>query len=120
MANLPRVPTGLRSRGRAFWKKVHKDFTFCGQGELELLHSCCKALDTIARAEQALQRDGLFIEDRFNVQKEHPAAKTIRDYTALFSRLVKQLGLKEPEEKRPVGRPGFDAGRVTARETWRS
>ena len=120
MGNLPRVPKGLGLRGKAFWKKAHEDFTFTGQGELELLNSACKALETIEKAEKAVQKDGLFIEDRFGVQKEHPATKTIRDYTGLFSRLVKQLGLREPEEKKPVGRPGFSTGRVTARETWRS
>ena len=120
MGNLPRVPRGLGLRGKAFWKKAHEEFSFCGQGELELLKAASKALDTIEKAEKALQKDGLYIVDRFGVQKEHPATKTIRDYTALFSRLVKQLGLKEPEEKRPVGRPAFSTGRVTARETWRS
>jgi phage terminase small subunit len=111
----PRAPEGLGNRGGAFWRKAHKDFHFTGQGELELLCSACKALDIVAKAEKELKKQGLTVPDRWSQARPNPNLKIISDFTSLFSRLCKQLNLKEPETRNPVGRPAWDSGRSKKR-----
>ena len=73
-----------------------------------LLLMCCQAWDRAESARQKLKDDGLFFTDRFEQEREHPAAKTERDSMIVFARLLRELGLdlESPKDTRPPGRPG--------------
>jgi len=103
---LPRPPKALGKRGKAYWKTVCERFDL-DQTDLELLAVACSLLDQQDEAQQAIRRDGAFIEDRFGKPKEHPAAATERAAVAGFVKCVRELGLTAdvPEESRGP-RPG--------------
>lgn len=102
----PRAPKHFSKPIRKWWYSVTRPFVWQPH-EIELLKQACECLSVIEQAEAVLQREGLYIQDRFQQVREHPAQKTQRDNRSLFARLIKQVGLDPEEEpKRGPGRPG--------------
>ena len=70
---------------------------------LELLRQAACCLDRIEQARQQIDKDGLYIPDRYGGKKPHPAAKDERDHRLLFSKLLRELNLDSDsaDESRP-------------------
>jgi len=90
---IPKVPNGLQSHGKKFFKKVLSEYVLTEGHDLERLFMACRCLDEIADAEKVVTDEGRFITDRFLQKREHPAAKSIRDNKIIFCRIIRELGL---------------------------
>jgi len=93
-----------KTTGTQFYEKTKLEFGLADAPDLERLSMASKLLDEIFQAEQIIKKEGPFILDRFAQQKEHPAAKFIRDNRTLFCRIVRDLGLDldpNPESRPP-------------------
>ncbi|MFC1580040.1 hypothetical protein ACFL4N_03930 [Thermodesulfobacteriota bacterium] len=103
MNDIPRCPKGLRKKGKEFFRKVVREYTFTEAHDLERLFQACGCLDTIGDAEEKVTQYGMFIQDRFNQIKESPAMKIIRDHKMLFCRIIRELNLDValPGDPRP-------------------
>ncbi len=64
--------------------------------EQEVLYKGLEALDTADKAQVAVDRDGVVIEDRFGQIVRHPAVGIAKDARAQFLAAMKQLGLADP------------------------
>ena len=100
---IPRTPSGLQAPGKKFYKKVMHEYEMEEAHDLQRLFMACRCLDEIAEAEEVVRNEGRFILDRFKQQKEHPAAKAIRENKVLFCRIIRELGLDLaiPGDSRP-------------------
>jgi phage terminase small subunit len=100
---IPKVPNGLQSHGKKFFKKVLSEYVLTEGHDLERLFMGCRCLDEIAEAEEIVKKEGRFITDRFLQRKEHPASRAIRDNKTLFCRIIRELGLdiSSPADSRP-------------------
>ena len=88
-----RMPSGLGTNGKRFWKKVLTEFQLVDSHDLERLSMCAKCLDVIHEAETRLSVDGLFVENRYGTSTEHPGCKMVRDNKLLFVKIIRELGL---------------------------
>lgn len=100
------APKSLKKAGNQFWKTVMAEFVLESGHDLTRLEMACSCLDTIAESETIVEKEGLFVLDRFEQQKEHPGLKTIRDNKVIFCRIIRELGLdlEPPSDSRPRGR----------------
>jgi phage terminase small subunit len=101
-----KIPADLKTAGRKFWRSTQSTIPLSDPHDAERLHQACCCLDEIEEAKQTVQKEGRYISDRFQQRREHPAAKTIRDATTLFCRIVRDLGLDltTTEDNRPPRR----------------
>jgi P27 family predicted phage terminase small subunit len=105
----PPVPAGLSDRAKRLWRAVLAAYEF-SPAEVELLRRALVALDRADEAARVLKRDGITVSDRFGGIKQHPAVDVETRSTALFARLVKQLGIELEDEERQV--PGVVSRRA--------
>ncbi len=105
MKNL-KCPPGLKTAGKAFWRKANSEFTFETAADFERLRSAATCIDQIRLGEKVLEEEGLFVTDRWDQKKEHPASKMIRENKTLFCRIIRELGLdlQSEQESRIPGR----------------
>ena len=100
---IPRPAKHLQIEGKKFWRKVLSEFQLQDQHHLKILQCACECLDRITEARAEVEKEGLYIKDRFDQPKEHPGQKVERDNKVLFCRLVRELQLDiPPEEPRPA------------------
>jgi len=104
---IKRAPSGLKAPGRRFWKKVMAEYVLKDTHDLERLRQCCQCLDTIGAAEAVISEEGHFVFNRFEERREHPALKTQRDTTALFCRIIREMGLDIDTPDAPKPRPQY-------------
>ena len=97
-----KAPTGL-SKAAKKWFFDMIEYAIFTPAEIEILKNAAITLDNIGKCRKEIDKTGLFYYDKFNNPRKSPSAVLLHDYTALFYRLVKELGLKEPKE---MGRPG--------------
>ena len=88
-----KLPRELNTRGRKFWRQITTDFDLTEHHHFELLKQACFCLDRVETARKTLEKEGLFVLNRFNECREHPALKVEKDNRALFARLIRELGL---------------------------
>lgn len=84
----PKVPLGLKTPGKKFWKKVLSEYELSEAHDLERLRHACTCLDEIDEFQKIIQNEGRMINNR-----EHPASKALREYKVLFSRILREIGL---------------------------
>jgi hypothetical protein len=106
---LPPAPKHLTAASRAWWTSVANEFPLTDT-DYKVLDLAAGTLDVIENARKLLARDGMVFEVEGNL-KQNPAALILRDNTALFSKLVKDLHLDGPQPGAPkaIGRPGGSA-----------
>lgn len=88
-----KAPNELKKAGKMFWQKVCSEYEIHDAHDLERLNIAAKTLDDLDEIEQRIKKDGLFTVNRYGSTVEHPGSKMIRDYRALFVRVVRELGL---------------------------
>ena len=89
----PRAPTGLKTPGKKFWRKVLSEYQLEEAHDLERLFQACGCLDQINECEEIVKTEGRFVLDRFLQKKENPASKAVRDNKVLFCRILRELAL---------------------------
>ncbi len=87
-----RPPKHLRPATKAWWSTVVHDYHLEPHHVL-LLTAACESLDRAAQGREAVEKDGAFFVDRHGARKPHPGLQVERDSRALFSRLLRELGL---------------------------
>jgi len=102
----PPTPRNLQRAGKSFWKKTHGEFKLSDTWQLELLTLCCQALDGIEEAQKALAEDGRYIDGRYS-KIAHPAAKDLKDFTTIFYRTIRELGLNLEGSKESTRPPSL-------------
>lgn len=75
-----------------FYEKVIQDYEL-EDHHRELLRQAACCLDRIEQARAQIDKDGLYLPDRYGGTKPHPAAKDERDHRLLFSKLLRELNL---------------------------
>ena len=83
-----KTPSGLKNPGKKFWKKVLGEYELSEAHDLERLKHSCQCLDEIDEFKKIVETEGRMVNGR-----EHPASKAIREYTVLFSRIIRELGI---------------------------
>lgn len=99
----PKPPKNLKSEGRKFWSKVTAEYNFDAEHDFVRLAQAAGCLDAIKAAEDKVEAEGKFLQNRFHELREHPGLKVIRDNKIVFCRIVRELclDLDEPEGPRP-------------------
>lgn len=104
-------PKTLQAVGRAFWRKVLRDYVLEENHELELLAQACGCLDRISEAQEEVKAKGSYFNDRFGQPKAHPGLHEERNQRILFCRLIRELGLDiESEAYTRPKRPAYSGG----------
>jgi len=108
---MKKPPKTLQTKGRAFWRRVLKDFLLEESHELQLLQEAAGCLDRIAEAQAEIEAKKPYFNDRFGQPRPHPALNVEKDQRVLFVRIVRELGLQvESEEYSRPKRPGYSRG----------
>lgn len=88
--------------GQEFRKGVLRERQFDESHDFRRLDLACGCLDIIKECREKIDEEGLFILDRFQVLKEHPAIKVEREQKIVFCRIIRELNLDLPaEDSRP-------------------
>lgn len=88
----PRIPAGLKRRGRAFYKHATDNFDL-DVDDRELLLELCRALDLLESLDTVVERDGHTIHGSMGQVVMHPALAEIRQTRIVVARLLSQLAL---------------------------
>ena len=107
----PRAPKELQAAGREFWRSVLSQFDLPDHHDRELLKQCSACLDRIHESQQTIEREGLFVADRFGQAREHPAAATEVTNRRLFKGILRELGLSDSNPAEEYTRPRVAPGR---------
>lgn len=104
--SIPKASIKLGKAGAKFRRKILAEFDFDRIHDFKRLDLSCSCLDRIEECRTEIEKDGLFILDRFNQRKENPAAKAEREQKVIFIRILRELNLdfQEPAESRPPRR----------------
>jgi len=100
---LPQPPEHLSLSSKTLWGSIVSNFVL-EPHHLRLLQAACESLDRAEEARQAVEREGAFSRDVRGVWKAHPGIRTERESRAMYSRLLRELGLDHAvgtEESRP-------------------
>ena len=91
---------------KSLWTATMSDYVL-EPHHIELLRAACQQLSRAAEARAAIDADGVIIEDRFGIAKEHPALSVERQSHLAYLRLVREMGLDiDLPESRGPRRPG--------------
>lgn len=105
MATAKSPPRGLSTEAKAWWKRLASEYSIEDDAGLLLLQTGLEAFDRMRLAQEAIQRDGMTVRDRFDQRKPHPLLPAERDARAQMLAALKALNLDvEPLHDRP-GRP---------------
>ena len=99
-------PKGLSAPSKTLWKRLASEYAIDDDAGLLLLQTAMEARDRMRGAQEAIERDGMTVLDRFGQRKAHPLLHAERDARAQMLTALKALNLDvEPLHDRP-GRPG--------------
>ena len=105
MSTAKSPPKGLSTAAKALWKRLASDYEITDEAGLLLLQTGLEAFDRMRLAQEAIQRDGMTVLDRFGQRKAHPLLPAERDARAQMLAALRALNLDvEPLHDRP-GRP---------------
>ena len=93
----------LSKKSRKFFIKIFNDYELDAQ-HLEILLQACHCLDRLEEIRLQIEKDGMFVEDKFHNPKAHPALKIETSEKITFVRLIREIGL-EVEAPGGIGRP---------------
>lgn len=94
--DIPKAPPKLGPQGRRFWHDMNEAHTF-SVAELRLLERACRHVDTVAKLEELVAREGLVI-DSPQGGRTHPAVVELRHQSAALRGLVAALSLPPDED----------------------
>lgn len=98
-------PKELSTQSKTLWKRLASEYSIEDDAGLLLLQTAMEARDRMRGAQEAIERDGMTIMDRFGQRKAHPLLPAERDARAQMLAALRALNLDvEPLHDRP-GRP---------------
>lgn len=99
----PKSSIKLGKVGAKFRRDVLKEYTFTDAHDFRRLDLASHCLDRIEQCREVIEIEGVFILDRFEQKKEHPAVKCERDQKVVFCRIIRELNLdiESPKDSRP-------------------
>jgi phage terminase small subunit len=99
----PKSSIRLGKVGAKFRRDVLKEYHFNDSHDFRRLDLASHCLDRIAECNKVVEAEGVFIQDRFEQKKEHPAVKVERDQKVVFCRIIRELNLdiESAKESRP-------------------
>lgn len=111
---IPRAPTGLRARGRRFWRETLAEHEL-NRPELAVLEEVCRTLDDIDLLHDAVRVDGVTVAGSTGQTRAHPALVELRQQRQVVGRLVAQLGLEDEDGAPQLLTPATAKGRKGAK-----
>ena len=99
-----KTPQTLNHDGKQFWKAVTDEIKIVEPHDIEMLHRACQCLDRIKEAQDAIKKDGPYLEVKGGGIRPHPALKVEKEFMTLFYRAIRDLDLDPPPEKIPSRR----------------
>lgn len=116
----PKLPGGLKARGRAYWRSVVADFDLSGS-ELELLAEICRVLDRLDELAAVLAEEGSVCAGSRGQRVVHPALSEARQQQLVLAQLTKALNVPvdddEPKKDR-AAQARSDRARKAAQRRW--
>jgi hypothetical protein len=89
--------------GKKLWTEITNEFHFEEAAEAALLQQACLAADRLEAISRQIKKDGLTIQGKGGIIRQHPLLKVEHMQRVFISRTLARLGLIEP--KKAVGRP---------------
>src|SRR5262245_21772092 len=101
----PPVPAGLSRESGEIWDQLIREYAISEAAGFHVLRVGLEAHDRMRQAQQAIDKDGPSVKDKFGQLRAHPLLAIERDSRAQFLAAMKQLNFDlEPLRDRP-GRP---------------
>lgn len=107
-AKIPRTPSGLSTRGRAFWKNANQEFDF-SHVNLAVLLEICRCIDRLDALDQSIQETGPMTTGSQGQPVVNPALTEARGQQVVLHRLISSLQLEDED-----GEIIHSAGQVSA------
>jgi len=100
---IPKSSIKLSKVGAKFRRSVLREYKFDDTHDFRRLDLAAHCLDRIEECQAVIETEGLFVLDRFEQKKEHPAVKCERDQKVVFCRIIRELNLdiETPKDSRP-------------------
>lgn len=100
----PAAPAHLSAEAKVVWRSTLSDYELESR-HLAILTVALEAFDRMREAQEAVRRDGAYVEGRFGM-KAHPGLAVERDCRTAFLRAQRELGLdlEAPATSRPPTR----------------
>lgn len=90
---------------KKFWKYVAETYEGFEAHHYHTLKCACEAHDKAEEARKILALDGVRIQDRYGLPKEHPCVKTEINNKKLWLQCIRELRLDHEEPDEIIGRP---------------
>jgi phage terminase small subunit len=101
----PKPPKHLSLTARRLWTELCVNWKF-NAAELAVLQSALEALDRLESARRLIDVEGLTVVHRdTGVVRKHPAIEVEKIARSAFYQGIRQLGLREDELPKRLGRP---------------
>lgn len=113
-AEIPRAPTGLRARGKRFWRETMAEHVL-SRPEMAVLEEICRTLDDIDLLHRAVRDDGVTVAGSTGQTRAHPALMELRQQRQVLGRLTAQLGLQDEDGAPQLLTPATAKGRKGAK-----
>jgi hypothetical protein len=94
---LPRAPAGLRPRGKALWREVHRDYMLDAV-ECELLTELCRVVDRCDQIQTELEGQPLMTSGSVGQPRVTPLLTALQNQQKLADRLASSLGVSMPNQ----------------------
>lgn len=95
------VPAHLSAESQALYRSTVEDYELEAR-HVAILTTALEAFDRMRQAQEAVNKDGAYIPDRWGGLKAHPALAVERDSRIAFLRAQRELGL---DLEAPASRP---------------
>ncbi len=100
-----RAPSHLKKEGALLWRELTTEYGIADAAGLLLVTAAGECLDRMRAAQEAIEKDGEIVIDRYGCKKLHPACKLEMDARTGLLHAFKALNLDiEPLRDGP-GRP---------------
>jgi P27 family predicted phage terminase small subunit len=112
----PKAPTGLGTRGKRVWRRLHDHYAF-SPAETELVVEVCRTVDTLEQLAEVVAADGTTSIGSKGQTVAHPALQELRQQRIALGRLLAQLDV-EDVDGRAVPSPQTLRARTAAAARW--
>ena len=93
-----RTPSGLRARGRKFWRATQEAYEL-SDAEAEILLEACRTLDNLDDLDAAVRADGPTATGSAGQIVVHPALTAARGQRVVLHRLLASLALPGDDDE---------------------
>jgi hypothetical protein len=114
---IPKVPRGLKARGKHVWRELHGEYSFDEAPEKRMIaEEACRTADVCDRLQAVVDdAEDLRVKGSNGQPVAMPEVAELRQYRALFVSLLKALTL--PDDDDVLTRS--ELGRIGAQARWK-